>query len=67
MKIGDTVECINSNRVSIGIVGVITGFHENGKVLVLSGSGHEWMIRVDRLRWLNKEHSKSPDLIDESR
>ena len=55
MKIGDTVEFINSNHVSIGIVGVITGFHENGRAFILSNSGYEWMIRVDRLRQLNDE------------
>jgi hypothetical protein len=58
MKIGDTVECIDSNHVSIGVVGVITGFHKNGRAFIMSDSGYKWMIRVDRLRRVNEKHSQ---------
>ena len=58
MKIGDTVECTDSHQSTIGVVGVITGVHENGRAFIMSDSGYKWMIRVDRLRRVNEKHSQ---------
>jgi hypothetical protein len=67
MKIGDVVECTDSNQLTIGVAGVITGFHESGRAFILCNSGHRWMMRIDRLRRLNKKRSKRPEVIDASR
>ena len=46
---GDTVEYMGLDWKRSGVIGVITGVYDSGRVLVLCPSGHEWILRCERL------------------